>query len=162
MRRRRRVARLSACDLRVMRRRVCELDHRCQPFGAWHWVTTQLFGAARDAPETEHLRVKRTGTVDPPLGVFLPAPSGNLSGFSAAQAAARPSGRARAMRPIPVDSFGRLPGGSEAQQPSGCQRIDRRTTDLRVGPHIGLLGARQSRDFAFPIPLGRCGTPDRS
>jgi len=71
----------------------------------------------------------------PPLGVLLPTPSGNLSGFSAAQATARPSGRARAMRPIPVDSFGRLPGGSEAQQSSGCQRTDRRTTDLRVGPH---------------------------
>jgi hypothetical protein len=49
------------------------------PSGLPHWVATDSSEYGRDLPETEHLRVKRTGTGDS-LGIF-PGVSPNSSGF---------------------------------------------------------------------------------
>ena len=136
--------------------------HRRRAFRGCALDRELLFGVARGAPETEHLRVKRAGRWIHPSGFLYRRQPGTFRGACAA----RPRRVFRDL-PEPSDRSRSTPsGGYRADRKRSSLRVaggpDRRITDFRVGASIGLLGARRSRDFAFPIPLGRCGTPVRS
>lgn len=88
-----------AADLRV---RVVGPGELEPPVPALRGCALGLQGTLRSArgrAGTDHLRVTRSGTVEPSLGMFHRCPSAP-SGIDAAGRAC-PSGRARALRPIP-------------------------------------------------------------
>lgn len=144
---------------RVLRRGgYRELNHRCQPFGAVRWGRGCSSEWTAAMPETEHLRVQRTGTVKPSgsTGARL-GPSGPRRGRRRLVLWSFGSmGLVGAKRPIPVDPSGTDRADRKRSSLRVASEPDRRAADLRVGSkHRPTRSQTKPRDLAFPTALGR-------
>lgn len=140
-------------------------NHRCQPSGAdagsRHHTFSSEEGWRCDGPETGHLRVPRTGTVDflrvdyrrsaSPFGGWMGRGRGASFGLHRSQ-----------MRPISIVPFGEWVGRDRKRSSlRAASEPEPAGTHLRVGTNIGCSEPNKAETLCLPHRLSGPGAPKR-